>query len=119
MPSTLGPFLRHRRQRFGLTQAQLAERVGEGTRQEHISRLERGAVTLPRWHRLLALAEVLEVTPGTLLLRAGLITTEDVQRSAGTSGRPPSVREFPAREEVRPPIGVVHEWETAAIFTCA
>jgi transcriptional regulator with XRE-family HTH domain len=118
MAPALGTFIRHRRQHLGLTQQQLSVRVGLGTEQAYISRLEQGQVTLPRWARLRALAAALEVSPGDLLLRTGLLTSADVQDSAEAPVKPTLAKETPARAEIHAPIGVFREWETAAIFTC-
>lgn len=68
---TLGQFIRERRIELGLTQEQLAARVGENVRQAEISRLERDRVSLPRRGRMERLASALEVSLGTLLLRTG------------------------------------------------
>jgi transcriptional regulator with XRE-family HTH domain len=68
---TLGTFIRERRQDLGLTQEELAERVGESVRQSDISRLERDQITLPRRDRLEAIATALEVSTGELLVRTG------------------------------------------------
>jgi transcriptional regulator with XRE-family HTH domain len=125
MPSTLGAFIRRRRLLLDLSQLELATRAGHGTKQEHISRLERGRVILPRWHRLLALADALEVTPGELLLRAGLITDADLitaadsQDSAGESASSAAASEIHPRPFICPPTGVIEDWETAAVFVCA
>jgi transcriptional regulator with XRE-family HTH domain len=73
MSKSLGTFIRERRQDLGLTQEQLAERVGEGVRQSEISRLEAGGVMLPRRDRLVALAAALEVSVGDMLLKTGWI----------------------------------------------
>jgi transcriptional regulator with XRE-family HTH domain len=56
---------------LGLTQEELAERIGCGVRQADISRLERGRVVLPRRDRLERIASALELTPGELLVRSG------------------------------------------------
>jgi transcriptional regulator with XRE-family HTH domain len=118
MPSTLGAFIRQRRQQLGLTQHQLALRTGQRTTQMHISRLESGRVTLPRWPRLRALAEALGVTPGALLLEAGVVATDDLQGTAGEPASPALGREIHPRAFICPPVGAIREWETAAIFTC-
>lgn len=119
MAPTLGTFIRHRREQLGLSQHELADRAGHGTKQEHVSRLERGRVTLPRWHRLLALADALEVTPGDLLLRAGLVTAADLTGAAGEPARSAPGTEIHPRAFICPPLGVTEQWETAAVFTCA
>lgn len=77
---TLGHVIRARRIELGLTQEELAERVGESVRQSDISRMERDYVMLPRRERLEALAAALEVTPGFLLMQSGWITPEQGSR---------------------------------------
>jgi transcriptional regulator with XRE-family HTH domain len=69
--STLGALIRQRRQDLGLTQEQLAERIGGGLIQAEISRLEGDRVRLPRRHRLDQLAAALDVPVGDLLARTG------------------------------------------------
>ena len=76
-PRTFGTVIRERRTELGLTQEELAERVGEHVRQSDISRLERDYVMLPRRDRLEALAAALEVTTGYLLLHSGWITSAE------------------------------------------
>jgi transcriptional regulator with XRE-family HTH domain len=73
---TFGQAIRHRRVELGLTQEELAERVGENVRQSEISRLERDYVALPRRSRLEALARALEVSPGYLLVHSGWLEDE-------------------------------------------
>jgi len=68
---TLGKFVQRRRQELGLTQEQLAERIGEGIRQADVSRLENDHIVLPRRERLERLAEALDVPLGELLVRSG------------------------------------------------
>jgi transcriptional regulator with XRE-family HTH domain len=77
---TFGQVIRERRIELGLTQEQLAERIGEHVRQSDISRMERDYIMLPRRDRLEALAEALEVTPGYLLMHSGWITREERER---------------------------------------
>jgi transcriptional regulator with XRE-family HTH domain len=67
---SLGQAVRRRRQELGLTQEELAERIGGNMRQSDISRLERGRIDLPRRQRLEAIATALDVTPGYLLLQS-------------------------------------------------
>jgi len=69
--STLGRAIRQRRIEIGLTQEELAERIGPGIRQSDISRLERDRIQLPRAQRLRALASALEMEPGELLSLSG------------------------------------------------
>lgn len=74
MNKTLGQYVRERRAALGLTQEQVAERMGGSVRQAEISRLERDHVTLPRRHRLELLAEALETTIAELLAKSGWVT---------------------------------------------
>ena len=71
MTATLGSLIRQRRHELGLTQEQLAERVGHGVRQAEISRLERDRIALPRRARLEQIARALELPVGVLLARSG------------------------------------------------
>lgn len=75
----LGTFLRERRQTLGLTQHQLAERLG--WQQERISTLERGRYGIPSLPLLARLAEALETPLAVLLEAAGY----PVQTSAALS----------------------------------
>ena len=70
-PPTLGRTIRLRRIELGLTQAQLAERIGGGVRQTEVSRLECDRVTLPRRERLGRIAAALDLPLGDLLARSG------------------------------------------------
>jgi transcriptional regulator with XRE-family HTH domain len=74
---TLGKFIQRRRAELGLTQEQLAEKVGPGVRQAEISRLEHDRITLPRRQRLEQIAIALDVPLGTLLARSGWAGAED------------------------------------------
>jgi transcriptional regulator with XRE-family HTH domain len=69
--ATIGTAIRLRRQEIGLTQEELAERIGDGIRQSDISRMERDRVQMPRPARFRAIAAALELQPGELLLLAG------------------------------------------------
>jgi transcriptional regulator with XRE-family HTH domain len=69
--STLGDFIRERRQDLGLTQEQLAERIGSNVRQADVSRLERNRVALPRRARLEDIARALDVSLADLLVQSG------------------------------------------------
>ena len=73
----LGNFIRERRQDLNLTQEELAERIGGSASQAEISRLERGAIILPRRARLDALAAALEISIGALLTHSGWLTQEE------------------------------------------
>src|SRR5215203_2519679 len=71
MYTAIGNFVRERRQDLGLSQEQLAERVGGTYSQSDISRIERGHITLPRLSNLERLAASLDVPVGELLIAAG------------------------------------------------
>ena len=73
----LGTYVRERRMEMGLTQEQLAERIGETTTQAEVSRLERGHIILPRRDRMEALAEALQVSLGSLLIHSGWLTADE------------------------------------------
>lgn len=95
--ATMGSAIRTRREELGLTQEELAARIGGGIRQSEISRLERGRVTLPRRARLEAIAAALNLPVGELLARSGWAGAGDAfgpvaagtpQPAAGTSPSP-------------------------------
>lgn len=67
MDKTLGQYILERRKALGLTQEQIADRMGHNVRQSEISRLERNHVMLPRRQRLELLAAALETTIADLL----------------------------------------------------
>ena len=92
---TFGEVIRRRRVELGMTQEELAERVGESVRQSDISRMERDYVTLPRRDRLEALAAALEVTPGFLLMHSGWITKDEL-----ASIEPPVANGAPLPDEM-------------------
>jgi transcriptional regulator with XRE-family HTH domain len=73
MASSLGRFIRKRRLELGLSQEQLAERIGDTMRQAGVSRLEGDRVVQPRRARLIAIAAALEVSLGELFVRTGWI----------------------------------------------
>jgi transcriptional regulator with XRE-family HTH domain len=74
---TLGKFVRRRRMELGLSQEELAARVGDGTRQADVSRLENDRIVLPRRERLERLAVALDVPLGHLLVRSGWVGAND------------------------------------------
>lgn len=76
---TLGQFIRARRLAMGLTQEQLAEKVGDSVRQSDISRMEKDGVEFPRRERLDAIAAALDVTLGDLLISTGWLEVEHAQ----------------------------------------
>jgi transcriptional regulator with XRE-family HTH domain len=88
--STLGNFVRERRQDLGLTQNQLAERVGYTVRQAEISRLERGRIALPHRDRLNHLAGALDVPISTLLIASGWFEPDPSQPAASVPVDRPS-----------------------------
>ena len=75
--NALGNYIRERRMELGLTQEQLAERIGPTTRQAEISRLERGQVIMPRRQKMERIAAALDVSLGTLLQCSGWLTDEE------------------------------------------
>jgi transcriptional regulator with XRE-family HTH domain len=88
----LGNYVRERRMDLGLTQEELAFRIGSSVTQAEISRLERGAIAFPRRRRLEALAAALEVTLGALLIHSGWLTSEE---AALVNAPPPPVPSQP------------------------
>jgi transcriptional regulator with XRE-family HTH domain len=86
--ATLGETIRARREELGLTQEQLAERIGENARQADISRLEHDGVTLPRRERLEGLAAALDLDLGVLLSRSGWVGADRVIASAEPAVEP-------------------------------
>ena len=92
MTLTVGQYIQKRRTQLGITQEELAERVGEGVRQSEISRLEHDRVTLPHRDRLDMLAAALEVSLGDLLITTGWMTEDHratVEAGAESNGSPP------------------------------
>ncbi|MDQ3654733.1 MAG: helix-turn-helix domain-containing protein, partial [Chloroflexota bacterium] len=79
MEKTLGQFIRGTRLAMGLTQEELANRVGAGVRQSDISRLEKDMIEFPRRERLEAIAAALDVTLGDLLIATGWLEIEHAQ----------------------------------------
>jgi len=77
MPHSLGTFIRERRQELGLTQEELAERIGAAVGQADVSRLETNRVAFPRRERLEAIARALDVSLGDILMRSGWMTNGD------------------------------------------
>jgi len=84
MSETLGQYIAERRSALGLTQEQLAERVGEGVRQSEISRLEHDRVLLPRRLRMEQIAQALDVPVGVLLLKSGWTGAEGISDGPGS-----------------------------------
>lgn len=97
---SFGQVIRERRVELGLTQEQLAERIGEHVRQSDVSRMERDYISLPRRDRLEALAKALNVSPGYLLMHSGWITREERDRIDALHLTPPPSGEVLIRGEV-------------------
>jgi transcriptional regulator with XRE-family HTH domain len=89
MPSTLAQLIRERRQDLGLTQEELAERLGPTVRQTEISRLESGRIALPRRLRMEQLARALQLPLGTLLLGSGWAGAEGLDSESPSAGDDP------------------------------
>ena len=84
----LGAVIRARRIELGLTQEELAARIGgegEYVRQSDVSRLERGRVGLPRRARLERIAAALGLPAGEVLARSGWAGAEEGSADAGTA----------------------------------
>ncbi len=75
--NALGTYIRERRVDLGLTQEQLAERMGRSYRQSDISRLESGRVQLPQRQNMEQLAAALGVSLGTLLHHSGWLSDDE------------------------------------------
>ena len=88
MTTTLGTYIRQRRQELGLSQEQLAERIGESVSQSDVSRLEKDRITLPRRRRMEQLAVALEVSLGELFVRTGWMEDENQLGSLATGIAP-------------------------------
>lgn len=74
--TTLGDAIRLRRLQLGISQEELAERIGDDVRQSDVSRLERGKILFPRLERLNQIAASLDLTLGELLAEAGWFSGE-------------------------------------------
>ncbi len=74
---SLGEAIRLRRLELGISQEELAERIGPDVRQSDVSRLERGKILFPRLERLHQIAAALGLSIGTLLIDAGWFTDEE------------------------------------------
>lgn len=74
---SLGEAIRLRRLDLGMSQEELAERIGPDVRQSDVSRLERGKVLFPRLERLNQIASALGISIGALLIEAGWFTDDE------------------------------------------
>ncbi len=81
----LGSTVRQRRLELGLSQVELAERMGGEIQQSDISRIERGLLPWPRPQLLQSLAAALYMDVLELITRAGWMTPEELERYQGTS----------------------------------
>ncbi|MEZ4665727.1 MAG: helix-turn-helix transcriptional regulator [Thermomicrobiales bacterium] len=79
---SLGEAIRLRRLELGMSQEELAERIGPDVRQSDVSRLERGRILFPRHERLHQIASALGISVGALLVEAGWFSDEDSERIA-------------------------------------
>ena len=100
MPKRIGDFIRQRRQELGLTQEELAERIGENVRQAEVSRLENNHIALPRRARLDAIAAALEVSLGDLLVRSGWMDESHLPPFAEESPDPDHANGSPVTGDV-------------------
>lgn len=91
---TLGKFIRQRRTELGMTQEELAEKVGDNARQADISRIENDHVALPRRSRLSAIAAALDLPIGTLLARSGWEGAEELNAAPRPNGTAEVVQLF-------------------------
>jgi transcriptional regulator with XRE-family HTH domain len=86
----LGAFIRSRRRELGLTQTELAERLGYV--QERISLLEHGKYGMPSLPALAGIAEALEIRLSHLLVIAGFESAapleDDVEDAVGHAQSP-------------------------------
>jgi len=88
---TLGQIIRSRRQQLGLTQEELAARIGGGVRQAEVSRLESDRVALPRRQRLERISAALGVPIGELLAGAGWTGADEAFRPSHDVALSPDV----------------------------
>ena len=65
----VGEVIRAWREARGLTQAQLAERVGGRTGQGHVSQVETGGIAGPDPFLLMKIADALDISPEVLHMR--------------------------------------------------
>lgn len=70
----VGPAIRQRREALGLSQEELAQRLGFDTRMRDIERIESGTILFPSWIRLLRIASALDCSAEDLMM--GLETSE-------------------------------------------
>ena len=86
----LGSAIRRRRLELGLSQTEVAERLGAEMQQSDISRIERGRARSPRPQLLMSLARVLDISIVDLMADAGWLRPDerDHYAAVGTGSRP-------------------------------
>lgn len=117
MSRTLGTLIRERRHDLGLSQRQLAERIGAHVDQSDISRLEHDRITRPRHERIERLAAALDLPASPQLVLAGW--TDDQDRAPVPPLAPPSDSMnlgTNRRAGGQTGVGIVKEGESCAVF---
>ena len=85
----IGHYVRDQRRRMGMTQVELAERIGMS--QRWVSEVERGLVVVPRQENMLALARVFSVAVEDLYVAAGVASSQEgARRVIAVLGSPDS-----------------------------
>ncbi len=74
---TLGDVIRARRKELGLSQWEVAYRMGPSVQQADVSAIERGLIKLPRRERLEQISAALGLPMGELLARSGWANAEE------------------------------------------
>lgn len=88
---SLGDAIRLRRLELGMSQEELAERIGPDVRQSDVSRLERGRILFPRHERLNQIAAALGMSIGALLIEAGWFTDDERAQVVNSSLAEPRI----------------------------
>jgi transcriptional regulator with XRE-family HTH domain len=116
MYSAIGNYVRERRQDLGLSQEQLAERVGGTYGQSDISRIERGHIELPRLATMVSLAASLEVPVGDLLIASGWFNEGHFIANTDPAGVADSVKLEAVLAEIESELAEIRELEQQAEF---
>jgi transcriptional regulator with XRE-family HTH domain len=114
MYSAIGNYIRERRQDLGLSQEQLAERVGGSYGQSDISRIERGHIELPRLATLVSLATSLEVPVGNLLIASGWFNEGHFAAVSKPAGETEQESLETVLAEIEAELDVIHSLEQQA-----
>lgn len=114
MYSAIGNYVRERRQDLGLSQEQLAERVGGTYGQSDISRIERGHIELPRLATMVSLAASLEVPVGDLLIASGWFNEGHFTSMSQSSGDSSNTRLELVLAEIESELAEIRELERQA-----